>query len=154
MSHHCDLCDRWFPDPRALEQHKEASSLHKRHCDLCDKLFPHPQALEQHEEASARHKRYCEECGKEFSTERGLKEHFVQSPRHAYCQYCNEHFEDQDELENHYDEEHHYCPLCSKVCSQMAEGQAYLISACPTSCRYLGPTAGCTSITAKCTTTA
>ncbi|EPS93961.1 hypothetical protein FOMPIDRAFT_1020323, partial [Fomitopsis schrenkii] len=51
----------------------------------------------------------------DFATFYQLKQHWVASPRHNYCQDCNEHFDDQDELDEHYEEEHYYCAVCRKL---------------------------------------
>ncbi|KAH9486132.1 hypothetical protein JR316_0000196 [Psilocybe cubensis] len=54
---------------------------------------------------------YCD-CGDYFYDWNALKEHWVQSPRHDYCQYCNEHV---GHILDHYEECHHYCGPCRRV---------------------------------------
>jgi hypothetical protein len=85
------------------------------YCDLCDRSFYTPHALQQHRQTATRHKRYCDSCEREFSSEWGLTQHYVQSPYHDYCQYCDEHFCDSDDLEDHYEDVHWLCKTCSKV---------------------------------------
>ncbi|KAF8899322.1 hypothetical protein BD779DRAFT_1617033 [Infundibulicybe gibba] len=58
---------------------------------------------------------YCPDCDRAFQTFHGLKEHWVQSPHHDYCQYCNQHFYDSEELEDHYEDSHYYCHSCRRV---------------------------------------
>jgi len=57
----------------------------------------------------------CVPCRLDFPTWLGLKEHWVQSPRHAYCQYCDDHFYDFGDLESHMESFHYYCSECKKV---------------------------------------
>ncbi|CAL1707706.1 unnamed protein product [Somion occarium] len=83
-------------------------------CDRCDRWFNSEHGLWLHERDSSRHN-ICYDCGLDFSTKLWLKEHLVQSPRHFYCQRCNNHYNDMDELEEHYEEYHYYCRICSKV---------------------------------------
>ena len=83
----CDRCDRWFKNERALEQHKDDSSMHH----------------------------ICYDCNKDFTSNLALIQHFTQSPRHQYCRSCDEHFDDWDDLYDHYDEEHYYCRICNQV---------------------------------------
>ncbi|KAM5541067.1 hypothetical protein V8D89_005378 [Ganoderma adspersum] len=83
----CDSCDRWFKNERALEQHKDDSSMHH----------------------------ICHDCNKDFASNMALIQHFTQSPRHHYCRSCDEHFHDWDDLYDHYDEEHYYCSICNQV---------------------------------------
>ncbi|KAI0341165.1 hypothetical protein BDW22DRAFT_1359397 [Trametopsis cervina] len=89
MSYYCDPCDRWFPHYRALQQHRETSSRHTGF--------------------------FCQECDKEFATEQGLKEHYIQSPRHPYCPFCEEHFDDRDEVAEHHSQYHYPCLSCRKL---------------------------------------
>ncbi|KAH7915742.1 hypothetical protein BJ138DRAFT_997285 [Hygrophoropsis aurantiaca] len=84
-------------------------------CERCDRYFPFDSALAQHRRDSANHYYVCYECGLDFSTWLGLKEHWVQSPRHYYCQYCEDHFDDEYDLEDHYQSSHHYCESCRRV---------------------------------------
>lgn len=86
-----------------------------RYCDLCDRSFGTNYSLQQHQEASERHRRYCDDCEKEFDTERALTQHYIQSLRHAYCRFCKEHFDDDDDLKDHNNEQHGYCESCNKV---------------------------------------
>ncbi|KAF7289007.1 hypothetical protein MIND_01417600 [Mycena indigotica] len=57
----------------------------------------------------------ADDCEIDYTTWTGLKEHYVQSRRHFYCQHCDEHFDDGDELEEHMDESHFYCSSCARV---------------------------------------
>ncbi|EGN93768.1 hypothetical protein SERLA73DRAFT_126614 [Serpula lacrymans var. lacrymans S7.3] len=84
-------------------------------CDYCDRYFSNAHALSQHLRYSDNHNFPCWSCGVEFSTRTGLKEHYVQSRNHAYCQYCDEHFEDREDLIDHNHDNHSYCPSCNKV---------------------------------------
>ncbi|PIL25652.1 transcription factor [Ganoderma sinense ZZ0214-1] len=83
----CDRCDRWFRTAQALEQHKDDSSMHH----------------------------ICYDCNKDFALNTALIQHFTQSPRHHYCRSCDEHFDDWDDLYDHYDEAHYYCRICNQV---------------------------------------
>src|ERR1700722_6587135 len=83
------------------------------YCERCDRYFPHNSALAQHKSDSSRHN-ICYDCRFDFPTFIGLKEHWVQSPRHHYCQRCSEHFEDEDDLDQHYRDYHYYCGPCAK----------------------------------------
>ena len=53
-----------------------------------------------------------------FNSPYALKEHYVQSPRHAYCQYCDKHLKDKVALRQHFTWEHHLCESCDKVCRE------------------------------------
>ncbi|KAF9564945.1 hypothetical protein CPC08DRAFT_606412, partial [Agrocybe pediades] len=57
----------------------------------------------------------CLDCREDFATWVGLKEHWVQSPNHDYCQYCDEHFNDDYDLEVHNHQCHPFCSRCNKV---------------------------------------
>ncbi|PFH49801.1 hypothetical protein AMATHDRAFT_62436 [Amanita thiersii Skay4041] len=81
------------------------------YCNRCDRYFNSYYALNQHKRDSSFHW-ICDDCGIDFSTSAGRKEHYVQSPRHDYCQRCDELFDDEEELEDHYDEVHHWCRHC------------------------------------------
>jgi len=84
------------------------------YCDRCDRHFVNWRALEQHKENSSYH-HICFDCDdKDFPTRSGLEQHWDQSSQHSYCRICDEHFDDEDELEDHYDDNHHYCRSCGK----------------------------------------
>ncbi|KAF8971851.1 hypothetical protein BDZ97DRAFT_1693153 [Flammula alnicola] len=83
-------------------------------CNRCDRYFSSWQAYHQHVANSSNHN-LCGNCELDFPTWIGLKEHFVQSPRHDYCQYCDAHFDDDKELEHHYQTSHSFCSQCWKV---------------------------------------
>ncbi|KAI0698767.1 hypothetical protein C8Q76DRAFT_771882 [Earliella scabrosa] len=83
----CERCDRWFNTERALEQHKDNSSMHH----------------------------ICYPCDRDFPTATGLTQHYIQSPRHAYCRWCDDHFSSFQDLYDHYDDAHWYCNLCDST---------------------------------------
>ncbi|CDO76264.1 hypothetical protein BN946_scf184470.g22 [Trametes cinnabarina] len=83
-------------------------------CDRCDRYFSSEHALWQHEENSSMHN-ICRECNKDFASPWALKQHYVQSPRHPYCQVCEILFDAWDELDDHYNEDHHFCDDCRRI---------------------------------------
>ncbi|KAI0686940.1 hypothetical protein BC835DRAFT_428508 [Cytidiella melzeri] len=89
MSYYCDPCSRWFVSFSSLRQHVETSSKHQSH--------------------------YCDDCNKEFNTQAALTKHYIRSSRHAYCQFCDEHFDDESDLDDHNDDEHWRCSPCDEL---------------------------------------
>ncbi|KAI0758801.1 hypothetical protein C8Q74DRAFT_1209351 [Fomes fomentarius] len=82
----CERCDRWFNTDRALEQHRDNSSMHH----------------------------ICYRCDRDFTTAVGLIQHYIQSTRHPYCRWCDDHFDDFEELDDHYEDAHWYCDACDR----------------------------------------
>ncbi|KAF8079204.1 hypothetical protein FPV67DRAFT_1467866 [Lyophyllum atratum] len=82
-------------------------------CERCDRSFNSWHALRQHENNSSVHN-ICGDCQLDFPTWVGLKEHWVQSPNHDYCQHCSQHFDHDQDLEDHYESAHIWCSSCNK----------------------------------------
>ena len=62
---------------------------------------------------------YCDYCDIYFCSWHALQQHWIQSPQHDYCQRCDEHFDDDGELEEHYDECHFWCRKCRRFFKHM-----------------------------------
>ena len=84
------------------------------YCYECDRYFNTISALQQHMSNSINHPWYCPTHHADFDTRVGLKEHWVQSLDHDYCQHCDIHFEDEEDLHIHFDENHYWCSSCNK----------------------------------------
>ncbi|KAI0076296.1 hypothetical protein K474DRAFT_1598176 [Panus rudis PR-1116 ss-1] len=80
-----------------------------RYCEECDVNIVTYKQYKNH-----RCRYMCRDCDREFSSRVGLIQHYVQSPRHPYCQECNEHFDTEDDLVMHCKEHHYYCDKCPK----------------------------------------
>ena len=62
---------------------------------------------------------YCGYCQIYFYSRHALEQHWIQSSRHDYCYRCDEHFDDEEELEDHYDECHIWCRKCGRFFKDM-----------------------------------
>ncbi|RPD70241.1 hypothetical protein L226DRAFT_470587, partial [Lentinus tigrinus ALCF2SS1-7] len=83
-------------------------------CKECNEHFASEETRLTH--LRARHaSNACDVCNRLFDSQYGLKEHYVQSPQHAYCQYCDRHLRDRAALLQHYAWEHHLCESCDKI---------------------------------------
>ncbi|KAI0758748.1 hypothetical protein C8Q74DRAFT_1388368 [Fomes fomentarius] len=74
-------------------------------------------ALHTHKRKSNRHNIYSS-CRLDFPTTFGLKDHYDQSPRHAYCPFCDLHeFRTAQGLKRHYADnwQHRYCEYCDEL---------------------------------------
>jgi len=81
------------------------------YCDRCDRSFGSQYALDMHIRDSSNH--FC--CGNNYPTLSRMQQHWSQSLNHAYCRRCDDHFDDRDELEDHYDRSHDFCSVCRRV---------------------------------------
>lgn len=82
------------------------------YCDGCHRYFRSRYALDMpHRRDSPNH--MC--CGSNFPTLGHIQQHWSQSLNHAYCRRCDEHFVNNDKLENHYESNHHFCKSCRKI---------------------------------------
>ncbi|KZV72121.1 hypothetical protein PENSPDRAFT_576544 [Peniophora sp. CONT] len=79
------------------------------HCRRCDETFLGEQEYGIHKRDSARHDSYCWHCDEDFDFPALLEEHNVQSPRHAFCQFCKKHFQSRQSLESHWEDCHYWC---------------------------------------------
>jgi len=55
----------------------------------------------------------CNDCDRDFASQSALIQHLTNNSAHHYCARCDEDFNDEDDLETHYEEDHHYC--CSRI---------------------------------------
>ncbi|CAL1698640.1 unnamed protein product [Somion occarium] len=95
-------------------------SLHRcasmAYCDRCDRYFNSGGALGQHQQNSSAH-HICDDCDRDFTIAAGLISHYVNSSAHHYCESCELDFDDEDDLEDHYEEDHCYCGPCGRFFS-------------------------------------
>ncbi|KAI0758799.1 hypothetical protein C8Q74DRAFT_1388531, partial [Fomes fomentarius] len=56
----------------------------------------------------------CYRCDRDFTTAVGLIQHYIQGNLHPYCRWCDDHFEDFEDLDDHYEDAHWYCDACDK----------------------------------------
>ncbi|KIJ50646.1 hypothetical protein M422DRAFT_224621 [Sphaerobolus stellatus SS14] len=84
------------------------------YCDRCERGFNSLHGLQRHEADSPKH-HICDDCDMDFATWVGLEQHWIQSGRHAYCRICQEHFNGDEDLDDHYDEAHYPCKSCNKL---------------------------------------
>ena len=99
--------------PRAFQ---EVDTAHR--CGNCGFIFSTAGHLSQHVNASNLQCPFvCSTCDKLFVSHRGLVERWVQSPKHAYCQRCDTHFDSDDELGEHRQLTHYPCKVdgCRKI---------------------------------------
>ena len=57
----------------------------------------------------------CNDCNLDFPSYEKLRQHWIKARKHHYCRNCDEHFDDQTELEEHHADEHYYCECCGSV---------------------------------------
>lgn len=122
----CDLCDRFFGDRQALQQHIRDAPAHTWTfpCEPCNRTFVSQSALDQHTRYSPVHTTTydCEPCGRTFSSQSALDQHAQSSPAHAVsfnCEPCNIPFVNQSALDQHLrDSPAHtiayYCEPCGR----------------------------------------
>ena len=128
--HYCRFCYEHFDDEDDLEEHNDDEH---GYCSLCDKvcpvisclyitmlnsliisqLFKTEEGLHQHSRQV--HRYYCEDCEEVYGSEWALTQHYIQSSDHHYCRFCDENFDDEDDLDEHNNDEHGYCSSCDKV---------------------------------------
>ncbi|OCH88552.1 hypothetical protein OBBRIDRAFT_80325 [Obba rivulosa] len=83
-------------------------------CERCSRGFGNDRALQQHKKDSSAH-HICDDCGLDHSNRLQLIMHWTESSRHHYCRRCDTHFGGMNDLSHHYEQDHYYCALCSKV---------------------------------------
>ena len=104
----CDLCDRFFDDRQALQQHIRDAPAHTLifPCEPCNRTFVSQSALEQHTRDSPVHTitHECEPCNRSFGSQSALDQHIQYSPAHAVsfsCELCDRSFGSQIALDDH-----------------------------------------------------
>ncbi|TBU45968.1 hypothetical protein BD309DRAFT_989174 [Dichomitus squalens] len=70
------------------------------YCSRCNRSFKSEHALQQHKDDSNMH-HICYKCNKDFASNAAL--------------WCDEHFDDSRELNDHYEEEHFKCDICNLI---------------------------------------
>lgn len=82
----CDLCDRCFADPEALQQHIRDSITHTIpfRCEPCNRSFKSQEALDQHSRDSPSHaiSYDCGPCNRSFGSQNALDQHIQYSSVH------------------------------------------------------------------------
>jgi len=81
-------------------------------CERCSIYFYTQAEYDRHTRSSSSH-HICAECGIDWPTWVRLKEHYIQSPRHDFCKFCEEHFDDEYDHRRHNDEYHWWCRTCN-----------------------------------------
>ncbi len=140
-----------FPTTESLKEHY-AQSVRHAYCQPCDEAFRSQDTLRTHLKGEHQD-RYCDTCDQArflpssvrtlqadwlgdqlFGSAYALKEHHVQSPRHAYCQYCDRHFRTHELLRQHNQVDHYLCEICKKagVRSSVLPAAAKRITRCST----------------------
>jgi hypothetical protein len=86
-------------------------------CKPCDKSFETLAFLTQHLRSKKHSQTYCTRCEKEFPDARARQQHITDSSRHHLCYNCNHRpdFDDEDELNEHLETEHHICVPCDRT---------------------------------------
>ncbi|CAI7628428.1 unnamed protein product [Penicillium viridicatum] len=122
----CDLCDRFFDDRQALQQHIRDAPAHTLtfSCQPCNRTFVSHSALDQHTRDSPVHtiKYDCEPCSRSFGSQSALDQHVQYSPAHAVSSNCeprNKTFVSQSALDQHLRESPAYtikydCEPCNR----------------------------------------
>ncbi|KIJ25044.1 hypothetical protein M422DRAFT_274054 [Sphaerobolus stellatus SS14] len=80
------------------------------YCDRCERGFNSLTALWHHKADSPKHHIYAD-CQVDFASWVGLEQHWIQSSKHADCRLCHTHFDDEEDFDDHYDEEHYICKV-------------------------------------------
>ena len=107
----CLICDKPFPQKRALEQHMEAKH-NQGECPLCDELFPLGITLEKHTDEcmdKLQDKAHeCPDCRNTFLTRKALKSHMskhkkkcIEKATKYACSNCKMIIHNETELQNH-----------------------------------------------------
>jgi len=76
------------------------------YCDRCARYFPHNRALQQHLENSSFHW-ICDDCGLDYPNKESRRNHYIQSKNHHYCGVHDQHFQNQNNLQQHLNSRHH-----------------------------------------------
>ncbi|KOS41440.1 hypothetical protein ACN38_g7681 [Penicillium nordicum] len=130
----CDLCDRFFGDRQALQQHIRDAPAHTLtfSCEPCNRTFVSYSALDQHIRDSPVHTTTydCEPCSKYFGSQSALDQHVQNSPAHAVsfnCEPCNKPFVSQSALDQHLrDSPVHTTTYHCEPCGRTFGGQSAL----------------------------
>ncbi|KAH7924474.1 hypothetical protein BV22DRAFT_505510 [Leucogyrophana mollusca] len=113
MGYYCGRCDRDFPHRHALDQHLHDSHCHNICSGPCFNLdYWTRSELEEHYMESSLHA-YCHFCDQHFDDKGDLQDHEVGS--HPVCSPCNMVFIDEDDIHDHNLQCHHYCALCRRT---------------------------------------
>lgn len=83
------------------------------YCDPCNRYFGSEYALDQHIANSDQHN-MCTAYDQDFTPYHGGAHYGVQSYMH-YCQEHGRHFDGEQDLETHFENEHSYCGNCREV---------------------------------------
>ncbi|EKV19310.1 hypothetical protein PDIG_03400 [Penicillium digitatum PHI26] len=104
----CDLCDRFFDDRQAFQQHVRDAPVHTLRfgLELCNQTFASQNALNQHTRDLPTHATTydCVPCGRCFGSQSALDQHVQNSAAHAvsfHCDLCNRTFGSRNALDQH-----------------------------------------------------
>ena len=114
----CFICSESFQHKSSLVQHRKLAHEDILECDLCHSNFKSRFALERHENDvflndSPRYK--CKHCTDYFCTGKQLKKHISKEHQSHICQFCDQHFAKQSNLNLHLKKrEKNGCSCCGK----------------------------------------
>ncbi|KAL2755426.1 hypothetical protein ACRALDRAFT_2104083 [Sodiomyces alcalophilus JCM 7366] len=87
-------------------------------CKACSRSFGSRESLRQH--VSSKHPSiYCERCRRFFTSAEAKQQHLANSSQHNICDWCSHKpdFPSNDELNEHFEEEHNMCHDCRRFFS-------------------------------------
>ncbi|WP_330925574.1 C2H2-type zinc finger protein [Candidatus Sororendozoicomonas aggregata] len=117
----CDQCDKTFPSPTRLKEHKRAHTGVKPFtCNVCQRCFTRLTTLTNHMRTHTGEKPFsCDVCGKRFTTSGNRNSHrrIHTNERSFVCTICNKSFRTKAHLERHQDAHRRGsgrfdCPVC------------------------------------------
>jgi hypothetical protein len=71
---------------------------------------------------------WCHRCDRWFGSDRALDQHTRNSSLHHTCRLCDEEYEDQPELIQHYQVDHWFCTACIEVRSVLADSTRRILT--------------------------
>lgn len=96
-------------------------------CTPCGRRFVNTAALNNHLKHSNQHV-YCFRCSRDFVSASAREQHFVNSSNHWLCRRnnCDFDFSCSDDLDEHLEDEHHWCEQCDEFFDSAANLKAHL----------------------------
>ncbi|KAJ5279928.1 hypothetical protein N7478_005300 [Penicillium angulare] len=125
----CRICGEWFSNQEKILKHCSNTDKHEW-CPTCERVFMTNDSLLQHQEDSLMHN-ICFFCPDQpdFSDDDDLQIHFEDD--HHHCFDCNEVFDTDELLSAHNIAEHHGCPICGRGFNRRLAQESHMRSHAP-----------------------